>query len=61
MVEDAGLLATSVFESVAQDGHVVEGSIVVDGPGDLDHATFVPGPVRGVKGDRAERVTNDFA
>jgi hypothetical protein len=35
VIQDVGVIASGVFEGIGEDGHPVEGTLVVDGFGDL--------------------------
>jgi len=43
VAEDVGIRAPGVFKGVGQDGQAVEGSLIVDGLGELWESAVVPG------------------
>jgi hypothetical protein len=43
MDEDVSVSAAGVYQSVGQDGQAVEGTLLIDVAGQLDHRAVVPG------------------
>jgi hypothetical protein len=58
VVQDIGIVAAGVFESVSKDGEAVEGSVIVDGLGQGGDVRRSPG---GVERDGAEKGSEDAA
>src|SRR5262249_52371699 len=54
--ENMSVMAPSVFEGVGQNGHSVEGPVVIDGPGDLAHGAIIPCHPSGVESRSTEGV-----
>src|SRR5262245_23171112 len=50
VVQDVGVRATGIFQSVGEDWHPVEGSLVIDHPYQFHHAGIIPGEDRGING-----------
>jgi hypothetical protein len=56
MGHDLVILTPGVQKGISQDRHVTPPSFLVDGLGQTDHETIVPGQDRRGEGDEAERV-----
>jgi hypothetical protein len=61
MGEEVGLRAVRFFEDVCQDGQAVEGPLLVDALGQLDHRAIVPRQPGWIEGHRPEGVIPDTA
>src|SRR5947209_19283311 len=48
VAQDVRVRAAGLFEGVGQDGHTVEGPLVVDGLGNFGHGAAAPNKPRGV-------------
>src|SRR5271154_6992159 len=61
MTQDVGVGTAGVFQSVGQDGQVVEGSVGVDGLGELLDGGGEPSRIEvdGAEEERAKNVTED--
>ena len=58
MGKDFGIVTAGLFKSVRQNGKAIEGSVVVNGLGQVDHAGRQPGWIHG---NDAGRVGEDFS
>ena len=62
MIEDVGIGAAGVFESVGEDGKKVEGAVGVDGLGHISHTRCSPGMVEPNRVMRiAKQITEEIA
>ncbi len=59
VIQDHLVVAPGFFESVCQDWHLVEGTVVVNRPGQLPHSTLVPVQPGRINGHGLERVADD--
>src|SRR5437879_5828271 len=58
--EDVGVRATGVFQSISEDGELVEGTLFVDGLRYFGDRALVPGQPGGVDGGWPRAVANDL-
>src|SRR5262245_51022830 len=59
VVQNVGLVATSLFQRVGQDGKAVEGPVIVDGLSHLRNPAVVPTTPCGVNGRLAVWIAED--
>src|SRR6266545_5147937 len=58
--QDVDVVAPSVFEGVGENRHTVEGTLVVAGLGDLDHAAVVPCQPGRLNDRRSKGIAEEF-
>ncbi len=59
VIQNVGVGAAGFFKGIGQDGHTVEGTLIVDGLGDFLHRAVVLGQPRAMDGDGAEGIAED--
>jgi hypothetical protein len=61
VVQEVGISKARVFQGIRQDWHPVEGTLVVDGLGDLGDCAVIPVEAGGADGNGVEGVAENVA